>query len=98
MKADSNVLIPLGEALETYTHTNDDYIDNYYNVYQAVKINPGSNSVVNNFVSSNYYNHWTLEFMYSADVNPMLASIQMIDINPLVKVNFLLDTGNNYFI
>lgn len=52
MKSDSKTLISLGTALETNTQSNDDNIDNYYNIYQAVKINPGSNSVITNFISA----------------------------------------------
>ena len=98
MKSDSNTLNTVGTALETNTQTNDDYIDNFYNVYQAVKINSGSNSVVNNFVSGNQHEHWTLEFMYSTDSNPLLPNMPIIDINQLVRINFLWSTGNNYFI
>ena len=98
MKSDSKTLIYVGTALETNTQTNDDQIDNFYNVYQAVKINPGSNSVINNFVSTNQHDHWTLEFMYSTDNNPFLPTIPIIDINQLVKINFLWSTGNNYYI
>ena len=98
MKSDTKTLISLGTALETNTQSNDDNIDNFYNVYQAVKINSGSNSVINNLVSANQHDHWTLEFMYSTDINPLLATIPIIDINQLVKINFIQSTGNDYFI
>ena len=36
--------------------------------------------------------------MYSTDINPLLATIPIIDINQLVKINFIYSTGNDYFI
>jgi len=36
--------------------------------------------------------------MYSTDSNPLLPTMPIIDINQLVRINFLWSTGNNYFI